>query len=338
MGGNQSGGFSSFADLATRYAKANNFKRLHMLIEKHKEELKQSKMINFRIDASGNTLLNFLCSNSQYVYYDFIQKQNIEQLVILLIQEGIDVNLTNFHGSSPLCNLTRNCQSSGPELNLVQILLENGAQIYPSTLIAAITNANITALELLIEHGGDKILNKPDESGKTPLYYSVLTNNEEILSHLIENGADVTCRDSESNLTPFLKARQMEQNNECFNLGLSKLLDDHMNKKLAEIQVVDNLSLEHSCKICWERKIDVVIIKCGHVAICKYCSVKLLTCPICCGTISKIHKVILPSDVVETERGKGKKNNSSNGSSNSSSNNSNKGGVELDGKTIDSTV
>ena len=296
MGGNQSG-FASFADLATRYAKANNIKRLHMLIAKHREDLKQSKMINFRIDASGNTLLNFLCSNSQYAYYDFIQKQNVEQLITLLIQEGIDVNLPNFHGSPPLCNLVRNCLGSGPELNLVHILLDNGAQVTPPCLVAATSNLNLSILELLIEKGGDKVINKPDDSGKTPLFVSVIINNEEILNHLLENGADVTVRDPETNMTPYLKAKQMEKNNECFNLGLSKALDDHLNKKINESPLLDNLVMENSCKICWERKVDSVILKCGHVAICMYCSVKLLQCPICCGTISKICKVILPSDV-----------------------------------------
>lgn len=35
------------------------------------------------------------------------------------------------------------------------------------------------------------------------------------------------------------------------------------------------------CKICFERQIDTVILRCGHVCVCSKCTPQLKLCPIC---------------------------------------------------------
>jgi len=46
-----------------------------------------------------------------------------------------------------------------------------------------------------------------------------------------------------------------------------------------------------TCKICFEKTIDSVILECGHSAICMECSKGLRTCPICRQPILRIVKV-----------------------------------------------
>jgi len=50
---------------------------------------------------------------------------------------------------------------------------------------------------------------------------------------------------------------------------------------------------EKCCKVCWEREVDTVLLWCGHVAICLYCSQFLSSCPMCCQPIQKVQRVYL---------------------------------------------
>jgi len=45
------------------------------------------------------------------------------------------------------------------------------------------------------------------------------------------------------------------------------------------------------CKVCMDREIDSVILRCGHVATCLVCSKKLKRCPICARNITEIIKI-----------------------------------------------
>ncbi|EGG13831.1 hypothetical protein DFA_11592 [Cavenderia fasciculata] len=45
------------------------------------------------------------------------------------------------------------------------------------------------------------------------------------------------------------------------------------------------------CKICFENKIDTVLLDCGHMANCLICAQKVDRCPICRGPIKKVVKI-----------------------------------------------
>eukprot|EP01111_Echinosteliopsis_oligospora_P009626 TRINITY_DN2855_c0_g1_i2.p1 TRINITY_DN2855_c0_g1~~TRINITY_DN2855_c0_g1_i2.p1 ORF type:complete len:400 (+),score=131.18 TRINITY_DN2855_c0_g1_i2:125-1324(+) len=49
--------------------------------------------------------------------------------------------------------------------------------------------------------------------------------------------------------------------------------------------------LEGKCKICYDRPIDTVILRCGHLAICLRCSKQLKDCPICRKPITEIVRI-----------------------------------------------
>ena len=48
------------------------------------------------------------------------------------------------------------------------------------------------------------------------------------------------------------------------------------------------------CVICFERKIDIALMGCGHACVCEECSKTLTQCPMCRGSISSKVKVYIP--------------------------------------------
>mmetsp|Transcript_14498 Transcript_14498/g.41674 ORF Transcript_14498/g.41674 Transcript_14498/m.41674 type:complete len:490 (-) Transcript_14498:94-1563(-) len=50
----------------------------------------------------------------------------------------------------------------------------------------------------------------------------------------------------------------------------------------------------HSCKICYEREIDTVIMDCSHRAVCARCLDQVTTCPLCRASITKSIQTFTP--------------------------------------------
>ena len=48
---------------------------------------------------------------------------------------------------------------------------------------------------------------------------------------------------------------------------------------------------EETCRICFDQRIDAVILPCGHFAICSHCGSGLAVCPICRVAISKVQLI-----------------------------------------------
>lgn len=53
------------------------------------------------------------------------------------------------------------------------------------------------------------------------------------------------------------------------------------------METLQKLQREKLCKICMDRDIGIVLIPCGHLAVCAECSESLVKCPICCGDITQ---------------------------------------------------
>jgi len=48
------------------------------------------------------------------------------------------------------------------------------------------------------------------------------------------------------------------------------------------------------CRVCMDRTIDSVLLKCGHVVCCMSCAEQLSTCPVCRQDAPVAHKLFLP--------------------------------------------
>merc|ERR1712039_489053 len=51
---------------------------------------------------------------------------------------------------------------------------------------------------------------------------------------------------------------------------------------------------EDTCKICYDKEIDVVLFPCGHFILCRWCAQKVSDCPVCRFVIT---------DVIRTYKG-----------------------------------
>lgn len=45
---------------------------------------------------------------------------------------------------------------------------------------------------------------------------------------------------------------------------------------------------DSKCKVCYERTVNSVLLRCGHMCVCMTCSEQLQTCPICRQEITEV--------------------------------------------------
>ena len=136
-----------------------------------------------------------------------VSENTTVQDISLFIQKGVNINITDMNGFTPLLRAVE--VNEKPEV--LRILIENGANvnaadnigITPLTM-AAVIKSNPETVRILIENGAD--VNATDSSGATPLMRVVFHKpNLEIIKILIENGADVNAADNRG-WTPLMTA------------------------------------------------------------------------------------------------------------------------------------
>lgn len=89
-----------------------------------------------------------------------------------------------------------------------------------------------------------------------------------------------------------------EQGKESNKLPLLILTLEEKKKKLADDKDKDKSKDEskteiedNDCKICFEKRIDIVLTPCGHVVVCDGCSKDLKNCPVCRNNVVKAVKM-----------------------------------------------
>ena len=93
------------------------------------------------------------------------------------------------------------------DLGVVRRLLEHGAEVsdIANGFVDASASGNLALVKLLSDHGVD--LNHADNAQKnTPLLSAVKARQFEVADYLIEQGADVSCQDSNGNTALLLMA------------------------------------------------------------------------------------------------------------------------------------
>jgi len=235
--------------------------------------------------------------------------------VRILVDAGVNPNLADKQGNTPL-----HLAISNHNEDMVTYLLNNGAdknakvvdsQMTP--LMVAVTWQAYDIVGRLVEAGVD--VNIPDKNKQTPLHKAVNIGDERLVRTLIAHHADILARDDVGR-TPALVAKTLSR------AVIQKLLSDKFcteQKALTPTVFSENKTAGKSkeakrkdspddstttteetkgddskcCKVCWENSADTVVLWCGHVAVCMYCSQYMQQCPICCSVIEKVQRVFI---------------------------------------------
>ena len=154
-------------------------------------------------NRSGYTALHVACS-----------EQNLDERILtgLLKFPGIDVCAQNSDGNTPLHCFCEKFSSPMCQ-EYVDIFLSMGADInsannFGETLLhKACLNSSIRLIlvNILIERKAD--VNRLNKNGESPLHFAVRLNRDDILTVLLNAGADVTIRERRSGKTPCELAR-----------------------------------------------------------------------------------------------------------------------------------
>ena len=128
---------------------------------------------------------------------------NHVEIVKLLLEAGVNVNQKGAQGTTPLLfALVRRDGDTSDRSGMVALLLaagadpnatnEQGIRILDSALSFAMAPGGLKIFKLLVEAGAE--LDVPDTLGNTPLHRATYDIHEEIVSILLDAGADVKKR------------------------------------------------------------------------------------------------------------------------------------------------
>ena len=117
-------------------------------------------------------------------------------IVKRLIAAGIDVNIRNKKGQTPLHFAVKST------MNIFNLLRAAGANIFArdeqgaTILIEAVESGRTPIVELLFKAGAHTLINIPTNSGQTPLMHAAINGDGQIVDMLLAAGAEVNLRNS----------------------------------------------------------------------------------------------------------------------------------------------
>jgi ankyrin repeat protein len=165
-----------------------------------------------------------------------------EEVALLLIGHGANVNARNWHNQAPL-----HLASRAGNLQTVQALLNKGADVQTcdyslrTPLHEASRYGNADIVFLLLERGAD--IQARDKDMRTPLHTASLYGNADIVSLLLERGADIQAR-AEDEATP-LHAAAWEGNADVACLLLERGADVKAKDRLGRTALHGAISVKH---------------------------------------------------------------------------------------------
>jgi rubrerythrin len=169
-----------------------------------------------------------------------------------------------------------------------------GRAVYSSNVSMLSVGAGMACIEALLEAGADINAEDPDTKG-TPLHVAATNKCHEVLSMLLERGANPRKRDGEEYtaaelaehyddpiavdiLTRFARLQRLS----TFNRSASQRERNESQENAEE------LAEDLVCVLCRTEKKEVILAPCGHKILCRRCTKRLLTrpeaerkCPMC---------------------------------------------------------
>ncbi len=132
---------------------------------------------------------DFVDSGNNQLIHRLAKSKNLE-LARKTLESGFSPNIINKKGESPLTLALKN-----QDLEMVQLLVEYKAIFNRADVVLVIKKGWIEGLRFIFtilskEHVA-QLLNWPNENGIAPIHYACLVGDLEVLSFLIECGADV---------------------------------------------------------------------------------------------------------------------------------------------------
>jgi len=158
--------------------------------------------------------------------------QSFDDISIILLNHGVDVNIPNHSNETPLMI----CFSMRKH-DLIELLIERHADVNVQDTICGDTALTLAGkfgygtdiLELLIKKGHANI-NVANFEEETPLILYCLINNIECSKLLVEYGADINVQEKTKGLTPLMIAL------ENFNYNIARYLCEHN----ADLEIVNH--------------------------------------------------------------------------------------------------
>ncbi len=160
--------------------KTNTFTRINC-----KQMLQRYLNRNTKLYLKDNTIL----IEASVEYNQHVGTDIIEVLIIL----GIDVNIKDIYGNTPLCVAAHN-----GHLNIVQFLVDKGADINIKSnqgftpLYVAAHNGHLNIVQFLVDKGAN--INIKSNKGSTPLFVAAHNGHLNIVQFLVDNDADINIR------------------------------------------------------------------------------------------------------------------------------------------------
>jgi len=140
---------------------------------------------------------------------EYANETNSIRIVNLLLEKGVDVNITDRYNNTALLTAVKNGKQG-----VVKLLLEKGADINKANnfggtiLMSAINYSEEEVIEILLAYDEEGVrvdVNARNYNGETALIRAVENGNSEIVTTLVQAGADMNIRDNYGN-TPLIRA------------------------------------------------------------------------------------------------------------------------------------
>lgn len=169
-----------------------NLKCLKILLESGADVNRETDGKN-SLDIMINKLLNLIEYSNDYAKLNLEVPSKVYSAIELLCDKGLDINHTDNNNDSVIARV---CKHKYCNIMLVKFLHQMGADIEivnqdngQTLLYDAIFNHNNELVKFLLTNGLE--INHHDESGMTPLYYSMLYDYDDITEILDSYGASL---------------------------------------------------------------------------------------------------------------------------------------------------